>query len=109
MRLIIAGGRDQRLTKNDREWLDALEGVTEVVSGNCRGIDYDGEQWARSHDVKVKLFLADWDAYGRAAGPIRNRQMAEYGDALAVFPGGRGTNNMLACAQDAVLVIYDRR
>jgi len=41
-------------------------------------------------------FPADWDTHGRAAGPIRNKQMAEYGDALLLIWDGesRGSANM---------------
>ena len=71
--------------------------VTEVVSGRARGADTMGEKWAWENGIPRKLFPADWDQHGKAAGPIRNKQMAMYADALIVFiwEGSRGSQNML--------------
>lgn len=43
-----------------------------------------------------RTFKADWNTYGKTAGPKRNAQMAEYGDALLVIWDGksRGSANM---------------
>lgn len=70
--------------------------VTEVVSGCARGVDRAGEIWAADHMIPVKHFPADWNRHGKAAGPIRNGEMAEYADgALLLWDGvSRGTTNM---------------
>ena len=41
-------------------------------------------------------FKAEWTIHGKAAGPIRNRKMAEYGDALLLIWDGtsKGSSNM---------------
>jgi len=109
MKLIIAGGRDYRLTPKDIERLNALENITEVVSGGAPGADTEGENWAREQSIPVKVFKADWKKYGRGAGPKRNQAMADYADAVALFPGGKGTENMYKQAQKAGLVVYDWR
>jgi len=48
----------------------------------------------------LEFFLPIGKKYGNAAGPIRNKQMAEYADALvAVWDGkSRGTKNMIDTA-----------
>ncbi len=109
MKLIIAGGRDYKFTLHDFRLLDWVlsKGVTEVVSGGAQGADAAGERWAESIRIPVKRFPADWTTYGRFAGPRRNRQMAEYADALALFPGGKGTANMMQEARAKNLQIYD--
>lgn len=74
-------------------------GITEVVSGGAPGVDEAGARWARGKHLPVKRFPANWDKHGKAAGPIRNEQMAEYADAaICVFLNGesRGTADMLA-------------
>ncbi len=110
MKLIIAGGRKYRLTENDRSYkLGSIAGITEVVSGAASGADRDGEQWAKERGIPIKKFPADWDSLGRAAGPIRNGAMAEYADAVALFPGGDGTDDMYRKADKAGLKIFDWR
>jgi len=109
MKLIIAGGRDYRLTPKDIERLNALENITEVVSGGAPGADTEGENWATEQNLPITVFKADWKRYGRGAGPRRNRDMAAYADGVVLFPGGKGTENMFKEAQKASLNIYDWR
>lgn len=110
MRLIIAGGRDYRLTSEDLEYLDSLlPEVREVITGGARGADQDGAAWAHRHGIPVVVFQPNWKRFGRAAGPIRNREMAAIADAVALFPGGRGTADMLAAARTARLRVLQRR
>lgn len=102
MKLIIAGKRDLcprlgfiedsiRLLRPYRNGP-----ISEVVSGGANGIDSEGEHWASHYKVPVKRFLPDWNTHGRAAGPIRNAQMADYGDALLLIWDGksRGSASM---------------
>ena len=109
MKLIIAGGRRYSLSARDIARLDAIEGVTEVVSGCAPGVDSDGETWAEEKGIPVRRFQPDWNRYGRAAGVVRNRAMAAYADAVALFPGKRGTESMCEEARKAGIVIYDFR
>jgi hypothetical protein len=85
--------------------------VSEVVSGAARGVDSLGEEYARRHSIPIKRFPADWNRYGRSAGPKRNKQMAEYGDALiAVWDGqSRGTKTMIDFATERGLAVYIHR
>ncbi len=84
---------------------------TEVVSGAAMGADMLGERWAKLHFIPVARFPANWDEHGKAAGPIRNRQMAEYADALvAVWDGkSKGTKNMIDEATKRGLVVHIHR
>lgn len=71
--------------------------ITEVISGKARGADTLGERWAQEHMLPVLPFPAEWDKYGKGAGPIRNRQMAEIADLAIGFlaPTSKGTKNMI--------------
>ena len=112
MRVIIAGGRAFLFGAMEFKRLNQLRTeipITEVVSGGAAGADSDGILWADERKIPVKLFRADWDKHGKAAGPLRNREMAEYADALIAFPGGRGTANMVAQAQEMGLRVVDLR
>lgn len=98
MKVIIAGSRDLSVPSHEIDRCLSIAGYapTEIVSGAARGIDRCGEIWAQDHQIKVSRFSADWAALGKIAGPVRNRHMAEYGDALLAFPGtGRGTWDMI--------------
>lgn len=109
MKVIIAGSRH----------LDSYEEVeqsikrsgftiTEVCSGGARGVDRQGEIYATKHNISLRSFPAEWNKYRTAAGPIRNRQMAEYADALIALWDGesRGTKNMILEAYSRNLRIY---
>lgn len=71
--------------------------VTEVVCGMAIGVDRLGETWAIVNGIAVKEMPANWNKHGKAAGPIRNREMAEYCDAAVVVWDGEspGSRNMI--------------
>ena len=105
MKLIIAGSRDFTDYKLLAETLKA-EGLTgdtvdTVVSGCAHGADKLGEKWAVSQGIPITRFPADWDAYGKRAGFVRNSEMAEYADACIVFWNGtsKGTKHMIDIAK----------
>ena len=106
IKVIIAGGRAYKLAEADFSLLDGLP-IEEVVSGGAKGVDSGGESWAESRGIPVKRFLADWKRYGRGAGPKRNLAMAKYADAVALFPGGKGTASMRKLAEKEGILIYD--
>lgn len=108
MKTIIAGSRSY----HDREFLDdaiakARLNITEVVCGCATGVDSMGRDWAEEHGIPVVDFPADWKAHGKAAGPIRNEQMAQYADALILVWDGKspGSRSMLGLARRYGLVI----
>lgn len=112
MKTIIAGGRnihDYTLVLSALE--ESTFKPTEIVSGMAPGVDTLAIQYARENNLPLIEFPADWVQYKRAAGPIRNRQMAEYGDALvAIWDGeSRGTMNMISEATKRGLKVYVKR
>lgn len=106
MRVIIAGTRykdkENKIPFDDYNLVvEAIERsgftITEVVSGTAVGADRLGEQWARANNIPIKEMPADWIRHGNSAGPMRNRQMAEYSDAAVVVWDGKspGSRNMV--------------
>ena len=100
MKTIIAGGRDYHNYNHVRAMLDHFRKehtITEVVSGGAKGADALGEQYAEEMGITLKIYPADWQKHGRAAGPIRNQKMGDYADQLvAVWDGkSKGTKNMI--------------
>jgi len=113
MKLIIAGTRtidpDIAYAECLKFRIRRLFPQTEVVSGCCPGVDLAGEAYAAFYDIPVKRFPPDWVRYGRAAGPIRNRAMAEYADALLLIWDGKspGSANMRAEMQRLGKPVYE--
>ncbi len=116
-RVIIAGGRYfnnyQLLKERCDFYLQSKKRSHNViiVSGHASGADSLGEQYANEEGFDTQLFPADWNKHGKAAGPIRNAEMAEVADALIAFWDGksRGTANMIQLAKDKglkVAIVY---
>jgi len=100
LRVLVCGGRDYSDAKAAYAVLDKLNSfrkIEGVIQGSARGADLLGKMWALSRRVPCYAFPADWERYGKSAGPIRNQQMLDEGkpDLVIAFPGGRGTADMV--------------
>src|SRR3990167_4869356 len=96
MKLVIAGSR----TINDYSSFDihqiccSLPKYPDVVlCGMAKGADMMGWQFAHDYMIDCEEYPALWNPHGKQAGMIRNRIMAQRGDALLAFWDGssRGT------------------
>ena len=114
-KVIIAGGRDLYLTIEGYALLNELNAkykFSEVVNGMARGIDECARNWAKINKIPVKKEYPQWKKYGRAAGPIRNKKMAQHAGETGVcilFKGGDGTQSMFDEANKCKLLIIDLR
>lgn len=104
-RVIIEGCRDfddYELLKEKCDYFlqDEKKEDVVIISGHASGADALGERYAQERGFQLETFPADWKAHGRAAGPIRNAQMAAVADALIAFWDGksRGIKNMIDTA-----------
>jgi predicted Rossmann fold nucleotide-binding protein DprA/Smf involved in DNA uptake len=109
-KVIIAGSRTFRNHRIVRQYCDKyLQNKTdiEIVSGGADGVDKLGERYAKEHSHKLTIMNAAWKQYGKSAGPIRNRQMAEYADAAIVFwdQASKGSKNMIDTAREKGLLV----
>lgn len=108
MNLIIAGGRDfnnfdlleREVSSFICQHLDGYE-IT-IISGKAKGADTLGIKYASKYGLKLKIFEADWNKYGKRAGMIRNKEMAQNSDCLVAFWDGKskGTANMIEEAKN---------
>lgn len=123
MRLLVCGGRDY--TDRSRVYNEIAIAInwepkggyandswlppkgTVIISGGAPGADQMAVDWAVIHWVPLEEYIAAWEVYGKAAGPMRNVQMLEQGkpDLVLAFPGGKGTANMVAQARAAGVLI----
>jgi hypothetical protein len=101
------------LVCGDRNWTN-LEAIRRelsrhrpsvVIHGTARGADTLAGIAALELGISVERYPANWTKYGRAAGPIRNRQMLEIGrpDLVLAFheniADSRGTADMIRIAE----------
>ena len=107
MIIVVCGDRAWRRQSRVREVLLALlaeYGPFDIIEGGTP-LGADRQAWAEgcSLGCEVRTMPADWVTYGRAAGPIRNRQMLDLKpDLVVAFHNGiktsRGTKD---CVQEA--------
>jgi hypothetical protein len=106
-KLVVAGTRYYSnyalvASKLDAYLADKLDkyNVT-IICGDAQGADAMGLAYASNHGLKVEHFPAEWGKFGNAAGPIRNKKMAQNADAVIVFWDGKspGTKNMIKNAK----------
>jgi hypothetical protein len=112
-RVLVCGGRDFQ----DRAFVWAvLEHIKPafIVTGgqgkkrSNKGADLEAELFAKVNKVPFDVVHADWDAFGRSAGPRRNSEiLLRYTDLdwAIGFPGGKGTEDMLKKARLAGLQV----
>lgn len=125
MRLLVCGGR--YFSDVPRLWaiLDQIHkrqlrehgsGVGLLIDGAQKyrkpdgvivGADYWAHQWALARGVPTRRFPADWEKHGKAAGPIRNRQMLAEGAPThgLAMPGGSGTYDMTTIMSAAGVIV----
>lgn len=73
------------------------------VFGDQTGADAAAMDWAMAMKAPFRKFDADWEKFGRPAGPIRNQQILVEGkpELLVAFPGTMGTRDMIQRAERA--------
>lgn len=101
MKLIVAGSRDYSDKATLFMILDNVKKdypLEKIIHGGSQGPDLIAGEWAAANGIECKVFEADWDKHKRAAGPIRNKQMAAEGThLLAIWDGSsKGTKNMIS-------------
>lgn len=117
MRLLVTGDREWRNPVRIRECLasvimsfDEDEWHVTLVEGEARGADTEARiVWQLFYPTwEYDPFPADWNAYGPAAGPIRNKEMLESGVDYVIgfhndIVNSKGTKDMLKqCAKAGI-------
>ncbi len=106
-RIVVAGCRNYNNYEEAKEYIDFC--ISEIrkkytlifISGGCKGADMLGERYAKENGFKTERYPAEWKKHGKAAGPKRNKQMAEIADYVICFWDGKskGTASMINCAK----------
>lgn len=78
MTVLVCGSRDWQDRKLIYKALDAIQPKpAAIIQGGCRGVDSIANRWCGMHGVTSVAVMAEWQKYGRAAGPIRNQKMVD--------------------------------
>ena len=59
--------------------------ITRVISGGAGGADKLAEQYALERNIPKKIFHAEWDLFGKKAGPLRNTTIVENSELVIAF------------------------
>lgn len=110
MRVLVCGDRNWSDKKTIQTVLWNLmkeHGNLTIIHGACRGADRMAAEVGYEIGADVLAFPAEWDKYGKAAGPIRNQQMINEGHpemAIAFhndFAHSKGTKDMVTRLRNA--------
>lgn len=106
MRVLVCGDRHWTDRDSIRARLSRLPTGTIIIEGEAPGADTLAREVAEELGLEVRRFPAQWDRYGRAAGPVRNRRMLEEQPDLVIafhhdLSKSRGTANMVQLAARA--------
>ena len=107
--IIVAGSRsfsDRSLMYNKLDYYLQKQEKILIIHGGANGADKCVAMYAKDRNIKTKVFLPDWDKYGKKAGILRNIEMFEYASQFqnrgcVVFWDGksRGTKNDIELAE----------
>lgn len=115
MRVLVCGSRGfkdiELMGKFFHQFFDRDDTIT-LIHGDAEGADQMAEDVLEAMfkgGFRVERYPAEWDKYGKAAGPIRNQQMLDEGrpDMVIAFPGGKGTAHMVAIALEAGIPVQE--
>lgn len=112
MRVLICGDRGWTNAQLIHDKLNELaqghlDKIDCVIDGMAHGADHLGYVVAAQLGIATRRFPANWNKYGRAAGPIRNQQMLDEGqpDLVLAFhndlTNSKGTKDMVNRARKA--------
>ena len=106
-RIVVAGCRDYENYIEAKEYIDfCIQNLKKkykliFLSGGCRGADTLGERYAKEEGFEIEYYPAQWERYGKSAGPLRNFEMAKNADYVICFWNNKskGTKSMIELAK----------
>lgn len=133
MKIIIAGSRWIGCESDDKARWELLEekqviydairdglryfgmeaSTCSYILGGATGVDTVAEDWVDSNGLEKRVFLPNWRGQGRAAGHIRNAEMAQEaspdGGLILVWDGkSAGSHGMRKIALAEDLQFFER-
>jgi len=127
MKILVCGGRmfgedcscrhgcngariEQKLLYNSLDDIHKNTPITMVINGGASGADKLAREWADRRGVDHKEYYAEWNSYGKSAGPIRNCLMLYDNpdiELVVATQGGSGTLNMVKLSRSAQIRVVE--
>lgn len=88
MRALICGSRDwdkPAIIDTFVTGLHAMWPGLVIIQGDARGADTAAKNAAQRLHIPHQDYPAQWDVYGKSAGPLRNQEMLDDGQPQVVF------------------------
>jgi hypothetical protein len=114
-RILICGARDFDDISAIKRVIDNLNQDDIIIHGDASGADSIAGLLASKRGLQIMAFPAQWNKYGKAAGPIRNQQMIIDGKPNMVYAfytdkvHSRGTKNMVKQAKEAGIPVWENK
>ena len=86
MKVAVIGSRGMKV---DRLELFLPEETQLIVSGGALGVDRSAERFAKAAGIPLKVFLPDYEKWGRRAPIVRNLDIIAAADLVLAFWDGR--------------------
>lgn len=119
MRVLICGSRGWKDSRPINALIAGLDVLAEaageelvIIHGDAKsGADKLADSLGRQWGAEVIRVPADWDRYGKAAGPIRNQRMIDEYDpdqvwAFRTYGKSNGTDDMVARGEKAEIPTF---
>jgi hypothetical protein len=107
MRIAVTGDRNWPGTRYQEIFkrLQALRPGSIVILGDATGVDSLARQACVTLGLTHSIYEADWNTFGKGAGPIRNKEMLDAEPEEVWYwhrdlSKSKGTKNMLAQAKE---------
>ncbi len=111
MKILVCGGRDfndMGFASTFLDGINAISPIEMVIYGGAPGADMLGKFWAERTGIHSARVEAQWQRYGKSAGPKRNAAMLLLKpDLVVAFPGGVGTADMVRRAKGASIPVRE--
>lgn len=105
MRVLVCGSRKYTdktyFTRILQEWVEKYPHIT-ILTGMANGPDLWAHEFAKTHNLGIEEYPAQWDTEGRRAGFLRNERMIKTRpDWVIAFWDGvsRGTEHTINLAK----------
>ena len=103
--IIICGDRNWDDYEKIKKVLSSIDRTYTVIQGGCKGADTLAKNACIELGIQCITICAEWDKYGRSAGPIRNKAMLSLNPVQVIafhseIQNSKGTKNMITISME---------